>query len=148
MPLRVFKYVFSKFSTDGRRDGTPTQCPCFVLHKWRASLPPKAWGEAMQLWRENSALLNGGGQVQGKQALGNLHKWNINCFINMSKTIRSSASCPLIHCYRIFCQTMHMSTCVVDLYLENWDFCSFESKLVKAISFGKWRTLFPVKSRM
>lgn len=43
---------------------------------------------------------------------------------------------------------MHVSTCVIDLYLENWDFCSIESKLVKAISFGKWRTLFQLKSHM
>lgn len=79
MPLRMFKYVFSENSAPmgGETGLLPKVHVLFCTNKKLPYLQ-KAWREAMQLWREDCGLLNGGGQVQGKQAVGILHKWNIN----------------------------------------------------------------------
>lgn len=78
----------------------------------------------MRLWREDSVLLHGGGQEQGEHAVDNSYEWNINRFTNVSKNNTLFCflpSYPLKQDLRQIHvkQCLPMSTCVVDLYLEN-----------------------------
>lgn len=143
MPLRVFKYVFSKFSTNGRRDGTPTQSPCFVLHKMKSSLPSQSMEEGQcgygektlrfsmeaARYRENMpSATHTSGTSDGSTDMSK-KKTNKKTTKPLPALLSTDTGPPQID----LCQAMHMSTCVVDLCLENWDCCLLESKLVKAI---------------